>query len=434
MNMPSPILVMGDQYISKNNIVSIKRKYGDFYRAVTISATNASIDEIRTEAGLMDFLSQPKIIIINELPNQKAVREALIDLVSEKSDSVKFIIWDSDKAIKFDPKTKTINKTWGEFVDKFKAIPESKVINNGADFTDKDEDDCISLVKERFFKNKKVIGDEAAKIFVSIVGKERGLLLSEIEKLSLCCPEKLTTDFILDNTFPTSKDAVLYKFGNALDGNYSNAVVMLDQFLEIGLNANVLAEIVCKKARWQLAACYFYSLGMSWYDIDREIVNMGKFPSVVWANKNMSYDKKQKMGQECETPEGFESYKATYMGLPDYYFSTATKKTKKSKVNEEEDEESDEKATTKKKQTLVLGKKETLPLPFLATQMTTALQNNYVKPNTGKMDAKEIRVKLLEHALNVYLECINKLKEIRYGENPNEDLYEMLQTITNRVI
>ena len=433
MNIPSPILLIGDQYLSKNNIVSIKRKYGDFYRIVTVSASESSIDEIRTEAGLMDFLSQPKIIIINELPNQKAVREALIDLVSEKSDSVKFIVWDSDKAIKFDPKTKMINKTWGEFIDKFKNIPESKVINNGADFNDKDEDDCVSLVKERFLKSKKIIGDESAKIFVSIVGKDRGLLISEIDKLALCCPEKITNDFILDNTFPTSKDAVLYKFGNALDGNYSQAVVMLDQFLEIGLNSNVLAEIICKKARWQLAACYFYSLGMSWYDIDREIVNMGKFPSVIWNNKNISYDKKQKMGQECETTEGFEEYKSTYMGLPNYFYKTK-KKNKKNKINEENEEESDgeEKVSIKKKPTLVLGKKETLPLPFLATQMTTALQNNYIKPNIGKIDAKEIRVKLLDHSLNIYLECVNKLKEIRYGDNPIEDLYEMLQTITNR--
>lgn len=432
MNFPSPILVIGDQYVSKNNMLAIKKKYGEFYRIVTVSASQASIDEIRTEAGLLDFFSQPKIIVINDLPNQKAVREAIIELVAETSDNTKFVVWDSSNAIKFDPKTKTPNKTWSDFIDKFRSIKDSKVINNGAGFTEKDDDECLELVQTSFSKYKKTISHETAKIFISIVGKDRGLLLSEIDKLSLNSPSVITTDFVLDNTFPTSKEAVIYKFSNALDGGYSHAIVMLDQFLDTGMNQNLLGEIIAKKVRWQLAACYYYSVGMSWYDIDRQLMEMGKFPSYAWHSQKISYDQKAKITQDAtDTEEGFNQYKTRAIGLPLYYFGRPSTKKKKG-TEEEEEVEVGEAKVEKKKKVVALGKKEVLPMPFLATQITTALNANFIKPNVGKIDPKEIRIKLLDKMLNVYLETVNKLKEIRYGEDPTQDLYEMVRIVTDR--
>jgi DNA polymerase III delta subunit len=432
MNFPSPILIIGDQYVSKNNILAIKKKYGEFYRIVTVSASDSSIDEIRTEAGLMDFFAQPKIIIVNDLPNQKAVREAILELASETSDNTKLVVWDSTNAIKFDPKTKSPNKTWSDFIEKFGSIKDSKVINNGAGFTDKDDDDSLELVKTAFAKYKKTISNETIKIFISIVGKDRGLLLSEIDKLGLNSPTVITNDFILDNTFPTSKEAVIYKFSNALDGNYSQAIVMLDNFLDMGMNQNLLGEIIAKKVRWQLAACYYYSVGMSWYDIDRQLMEMGKFPSYAWHNPKMSYDQKAKITQDAtDTEEGFSQYKIKAIGLPLYYFGSPSTKKKKG-TEEEEEVEVGEAKVEKKKKTVSLGKKEVLPMPFLATQITTALNANFVKPNNGIIDAKELRIKLFDKMLTVYLETVNKLKEIRYGEDPTQDLYEMVRIVTDR--
>lgn len=430
MNIPSPILIFGDQYLSKNNINSLKNKYGEYYRWVPISVTDNSIEALRSEAGIEDFLAQPKLIVIHSLPNQKAVREAIIELCSSSTDTVKFVVWDSTNTIRLDPKTKLPNKTWDDFIEKFKTIPNSKIVNNGAELTEKDDGDCISLVQNYFSKYKKTITEESAKIFVIIVGRDRGLLISEIEKLALNSPEKISTEFILENAFPTSKEAVLYKFGNVLDEGYTKAISTLDTFLEAGINANVLAEIMAKKVRWQMAACHMYSKGISWYDIDKKLMDMGKFPSCLWYNDKIPYSQKQKIAQGIETPEGLQQFKAKEIGLPEYYFTAVKKKKTKYKKGEEPEESEKPEA----KESVILGKKEVLPMPFLATQITNSLQSNFVKPNLGKMSPDEIKVKLLDRSIRVYLEVIENLKEIRYGEDPVANLYEMVRTITDRTL
>lgn len=420
--IPSPVLIYGDAYLSKNNVNALKRKYGEDYRWVELASTECSINEIMTQASLMDMLGQPKILLIHDLLNQKAFREALLELVSKSDDTVRFIVWDSTTTIRLDPKTKLPNKTWEDFITKFEELPNSKVVNNGADFTDKDDGDCVSFVENYFEKRKKSISKDAAKLFVTIVGRDRGLLISEIEKLSLSPVDKISLDYVLENTFPTSKEAVLYKFGNALDGDYSKAIEVLEQFLEAGIHPNVLSEIIAKKARWQLAACDLYSRGMAWYDVDRELVAMGKFPSKVWTS-SLPYDQKQKMAARFETAEGLVEYTSKHLGLPAYYFHKKEGKVKK-ELNED--------GETKVSKVSVLGKKEMLPMPFMATQITTTLNSNFVKPNLGKFTSDEIRSKLLDRALGVYLDVVEKLKAIRYNENQMQDLYDMVRMLTSR--
>jgi DNA polymerase III delta subunit len=443
VSLPSPILIIGDQFLSKNNVTALKKKYAEQYRWVELSASQDSTTEIRTQAGLVDFFCQPKVLLISDLPNKNVVRKVLLDLCSLSDENTKFIVWDSTNAIKIDTKTKEPNKTWSDFIDKFKKIPNSKFINNGAEFTEKDGTDCLSFVASRFLKHKKKISDDALKMFVNIVGKNRGLLLSEIEKICLSPNETIPISFIIENTFPTSKEAVLSKFSNVLDEKYASAIIMLDHFLEAGVNANVIAEIMAKKARWQLAACYLYSKGMSWEDVSQEIINMGKFPSCVW-NSNLPYNQKQNMALQSETQEGLDSYIQHNLGLPRYYFFTKKKKIKakidknedENTLNEEasnEDDTSGNKLKNPSKKLVVLGKKEILPMPFLAKKMTSYLDAKFVIPYINKLSSAEIKSRLLDHALNVYLEVINGLKEIRYGDDVNQNLYNMVQLLTNDI-
>ena len=436
--MISPVLILGNHYVSKNNVNALKRKYGEFYRFIHLSASKNSPEEISSQAFIMDFLDQPKIILIEDLPNHKAIRNFLIDLVSQTTDRVKFVVWDSTNAIRLDPKTKQPNKTWGDFVDKFEGIPGSKVVNNGADFTEKDENDCMTFVKTCFAKNKRNISNEAVLALITIVGRDRGLIISEVEKLCMGCQGDITVEIVNENAFPSSKEAILYKFGNVLDESYSKSISMLDSFLEIGINANVLAEIMAKKARWQLAACHLYSKGMDWFDVDKCMVNMGKFPSCAW-NSNLSYDQKTKASLDCETVEGFQRYILRDLGLPEYYFSPGKKKPKADKGKEEDEEEEAEGEEKKKesktsKKGVALGKKEVIPMPFMATQITQALNKNFVLPNNGKMSMDDIRSKLLEHATNIYLGVVEKLKAIRYGDNPEQCLYDMVKLMTGRIL
>lgn len=428
----SPILIYGDRFTSQNHINSIKVKYEKDYDFHVLSASESSLEYIESISITQGFIPQPKIIIINDLPNQKAVREFLLDLSARKNiEYTKIIIWDSSDSIKLDPKTKLPNKTWEEFISRFKSIEGAKIFNCGAEFTEKDESEVISFVKNRFNKHKREINEEVARVFISIVSKDRGLIISEIDKLALSAPTVITSDFVIENAFPSAKEAILFKFNNALDGTYAEAIEMLEQFLESGINENVLAEIMAKKVRWQLIACYYYSKGMMWFDVEKALMNMGKFPSIAWHNNKMSYDQKQKITEEYETEEGIEKYRRRVIGLPEYCFNVKESK-KKSKKMQEEPEEKDEIKDGKIKKKVVLGKKECLPMPFLATQIVNGLQKSFISPNSNSMSIDDLRIKLLDRSINAYLLVIGKLKEIRYGNDLKQCVYDMVKTITSK--
>jgi len=403
--MPSPILIIGDHYLCNKNILASKKKYKD-YEWVTMSASDNTPDEIRSCAIERTFLSKPKIVLIQDLPNQKAIREFLINLAKSSSSEVKFVIWDSEHAIKIDPKTRTFNKTWGDFIKEFKLIKDSKFIDNGSVFSDKEDGDCVNFVIDRFKKYKKSISKDIATSFMNIVGKERSYITSEIEKLCISAPQILTLEYIEKFTYPSSKEAILYKFNNSLDGSYESAIVILDQFLGVNINSNVLAEILMKKARWQLAAAHLFSIGISLEDIPRKLMQMGKFPSVAWHSDRLSLDQKKRGSESFDNIEKMQDFMFKKMGVPQDYFH----------LNKDK------------------SRAETIPMDFMAIQMVNAMSKSVILPCLKSLSYDKARVLILDKYLRNYLFISEKLKEIRFGGNPIQELYEMISIITDRTI
>lgn len=404
--MPSPILLIGDHYLCNKNIQASKRKYKE-YEWVSMSATDNTLDEIRACASERTFLSTPKIILIQDLPNQKAVREFLLDLAKNSCSEVKFVIWDSDGAIKIDSKTKTFNKTWGEFIQRFKEIKDSKVVDNGFGFSDREDGDCAGFIIDGFKKYKRTISRDVASAFMNLVGRERSFIVSEIEKLCMSAPQVITQEYVEEFTYPSSREAILYKFNNALDSSYDAAMVALDQFLSVEVNGNVLAEIMMKKARWQLAASYYYSLGMSLDDIPKKLMMMGKFPSVAWHSDKLSYDQKKKGSEAFDDAEKIQEFMHKRMGLPQDYFHEPKDK----------------------------AKAEAFPMEFMAIQLVNAMAKNVIFPSLKVLPADKARMLIYDKYLSNYLIVSEKLKHIRYapyGEVPMQELYEMITAFTDR--
>lgn len=401
--IPSPILLIGDHYLCNKNILVSKKKYKE-YDWVTMSATENSPDEIRACAVERTFISRPKILIVQDLPNQKAIREFLLDLTKSSSSQIKFIIWDSKGAIKIDSKTKTFNKTWTEFIQAFKSIKDSKIIDNGFVFSDKEDDNCINFIIDGFKKYKRIISSDVAHVFMNIVGKERSYIISEIEKTCMSAPQTITMEYVEEFTYPSSKEAILYKFNNILDGTYNSAIVMLNQFLDIDINANVLAEIMMKKARWQLAAAYFYALGMGLEDVPKKLMQMGKFPSIAWHSDNLSNAQKKQGSESFDTTEKIQEFMSIKMGIPRDYFK-----------------EPRDKART-----------EAIPMDFMAIQLVNAMSKNVIYPSLNSLPADKARLLIFDKYLCNYLFIAEKLKDIRYGDNPVQELYEMIAVLTDK--
>lgn len=401
--MPSPILLIGDHYLCNKNIQSSKRKYKE-YEWVTMSASDNSPDEIRSCATERTFLSKPKVLLIQDLPNQKLVREFLLDLVNSTNSEVKFVIWDSEGAIKIDEKTRTFNKTWADFIQRFKTIKNSKVVDNGFSFSDKEDGSCIGFIIEMFQKYKRSISKDVALVFMNIVGRSRSFIVSEVEKICMSAPQVITLGYVEEFTYPSSKEAILYKFNNALDSTYTSAIVILDQFLGSDVNANVLAEIMMKKARWQLSAAYLYSLGMGLEDIPKKLMQMGKFPSVAWHNSKLSYDQKKKGSESFDSAEKIQEFMSRKMGIPQDHFNLPKEK----------------------------ARAEVIPMDFMAIQLVNAMSKNVIQPSLNIVPSDRIRSLVYEKYMNNYLFISSKLKEIRYGSNPIQELYEMIAVLTDR--
>ena len=219
--IPSPILLIGDKHTCKSNIIGAKKKYPD-YDWIELSAKELNEDQIRSEASVIDFFAQPKAVVIYDIPNRKAFRDFILRLIKDSSDKLKFVIWDSNNEIKVDNKKGTFNKTWGDFIKEVKKFPNSKVVNNGGDFSEKENNANVQFVQNAFQKCNRQISAKNASLFINLVGRNRGIINSEVQKMAYTAPKELTAEYIEENAYPSSKEAVLYKFSNALDESYSH--------------------------------------------------------------------------------------------------------------------------------------------------------------------------------------------------------------------
>ena len=71
-------------------------------------------------------------------------------------------------------------------------------------------------------------------------------------------------------------------------------------------------------------------------------------------------------------------------------------------------------------------------MPFLATQIVNGLQKSFISPNSNSMSIDDLRIKLLDRSINTYLLVIGKLKEIRYGNDLKQCVYDMAKAITSK--
>lgn len=409
--IPSPVLIIGDPVLSQRTVFLSKKKYNDF-SWITIDANENTIDDIRSISGMNTFEDSKRFILIKNLQNKKDFREFIAELVQSSSDDLKFVIWDSSSEIKSDPKT-GINKTWQDWINLLKKNEKFVLVNSGFDFPDNDYKDSVSYVESLFQKNNKKIDPVASKIFIDIVGRNRAMIVSEVNKLSIISPQNIDRNFVIDNCYPSSKSAVLYQFGNDLDsGDLSKSIISLEKFLSSGIDANILAQIIVNKSRWHLAICSFYKEGLDFYTIKSKILGMGKFPSCVWHNDQLTDSQKNKLASNLNEDENMISFMSLKMGIPLNYINVE----KKSNIK-------------------TVRKGEVIPMPFMADMMMSYFQDKIVNTNKKNYSDQDLRNNILNRAINLYLLCTECLKDVRYNEiSQKESLYEMVKAWTNTTV
>ena len=399
--MPSPILMIGDAALCKNNIVLGKKKYNEA-NWIEMSFSDHSVDEIRGESSSLNLFMSPKVIVLKDFPNQKAIREFILNLISTQG-KVKFVVWDSLNQIKPDPKKGTFNKTWSDWIDEIKNISSSKFINNGFVSNEKDS---IGYIQSLFKKKKINCEYNVARLFTQIVGGERGIIDSEVNKLSLVVENSITEEEVLQYAYPITQEAVIYQLGSALDSNnYSLVISTLEDFLSKKIHVNVLCEILMKRARWQLIVLDKWSRNIPWANIEKELMSMGSFPSSLVFEDKVKASDRLKIKKELSDPIKAKEYMTGPMGMPDYYFERLNEKGSK------------------------LKKSDKIPLPFIATQITQYVKDIIIHGNISRIGSEATKSIALSHGMETYLGVSEGLKRIRYGANEKEELYEMIKIL-----
>ena len=163
-----------------------------------------------------------------------------------------------------------------------------------------------------------------------------------------------------------------------------------------------------------MVATHLWYSGLSWGDIPEKMMEMGKFPSSIWHDFQIGSSAKKSQSLAFQSPKGIVDYMVQHQGIPDRIIRLKVEEEKPPKEGKEV------KAKTTRKGA------EIIPMYFMAEQTV-----NFVKNRIVGMDVAQnvIREKVMDRAIRVYLFVQEKLSEIRYGDNPDQDLQEMVAAI-----
>lgn len=196
---------------------------------------------------------------------------------------------------------------------------------------------------------------------------------------------------------------------------------MIEEFVAAGQNPNVLAEVMIKKARWQMVAMYYWCKGESWGRIPDRLMEMGSIPAVVWHNPNIDMITKKNKAEALKDPEKMLDYMVIEQGIPRHYFHPEQKVAPKKKPTKRK------RKTTKKPKEVKLKVKrsERVPMPFMAEGIARFVRKMVdANKESSKRD-------LFMKSVNVYLFAQSKLADIRYGESQVQNLHQMARALTN---
>lgn len=386
------IFFTGDKTLCRRDINKLKKQCsGSVWHE--FSASETSEDEIRTVCGSGSLFFDTSVVVIKDIPNRKAYREFLLNLADTSVTGTRLILWDTNCHVK---DTSKPPKAWSSFIKDIKSRKGSKVVDKGGDFGNswRDRNSVVDFIQKQFMSRGKTVDHATAVLFGEIVGNNRAMLMTEIEK-SCMLDGDITKDFVLENVFPSSHEAVLYKIGELIDyRKISEAIAKAREFQQNGIYHEVIAEILVRRARWQLVASYYSVQGYNDYEIVGLLMKMGRFPSLYWHNSSLREPDKLSKSSDVSDELSLKEFMFTDLGLPQDYIRGIAKKAKKSRDG--------------------YLYCESLPHKIVADK-TVAFVRQFESLYKGKTDNEKRAV--YNKFLNMYLSVVGSLKNMRYNSS-----------------
>ena len=411
MSLPHSILLYGDPYLAKNKILEIKKKFSSNSSWQHLSLKTDKLDFICSEVCAMSFGNETRFFILEDFSiKTKDDRSFLIRMAKDHSEDSHVILFDSKSAITIDPKTNLPNKTAKAFIKEFKEIDNCRSLNMGSPVDEANQGDIKHFIKHCFEKHDRQISDKLVGVLISIVGYDKGLLYSDIEKLCMIAPKTITHKFILDNAFPTSKESLLYKLSNILDtGSHKDSILMIDRLVKSGFEPTQISYAMCQKIRTQLAISYYWTIDLSYGQIKNALMNMGKFPAALWHSNKYDNQDKKNLSAKYNSVEAKQGY-LKKRGLCSWHFKS-------------HGEIGMTKAGDLKK-----VRSSTISHPYVAECAIKFFQKRVLTmPSDGT--GGNYKKMVFDKVLHSYLKISDKTFSVRKNDHPLEDLYAICRII-----
>lgn len=353
-NLKLPLLIYGNQSISRDYI-------NKHYSGKTVFYPLNELDPSELISNIFSYGIERKIFVITGFRANKENRELLSSIVENCKD---VILFDTENSIR-EKDGAFVPATWAPWIKEFKNV--GTMVNSGFDFDEKEFYECASYVKSQFKNNNVDISQEDSQYFVEKVGYKIDIIHREIEKLAIT--HSLINKEIIDNdVICYRKETLLYKINNSFKNrSYNDVVYAIESFMNSGFNENVIAEVLARKAKWNLVVAYLLYRDGNWNSVS-SILNM---------NKVKMFD-----------DQFIEMFK------------------------KESDSEKEVKT-------------DSISSPFILNEIVQSFKILKVEPNRGKDYMK----KLFFLEMDLYLKVLDSLKNIRYGDDPKSELYSMAKNI-----
>lgn len=204
-------------------------KSHDEFSLETIDAEEVSLGSLLDSVASVPFLSERRMIILINLPNNKSILENIDKLLDAVADSTDLII----EQAKFDKRSslyKTLKKNVN--VEEFKDVQPAELVSWAKRYID-EQGASISVADIRYLIDR--------------VGPNQMMLYHELDKLISFSP-KITRASIDDLVYPTPSSTVFELIETAFNGNPSRAIELYhDQRLQ-----QVEPQAIMGMIGWQL--------------------------------------------------------------------------------------------------------------------------------------------------------------------------------------
>jgi hypothetical protein len=247
------------------------------------------INTVTNELITLDIFGEPKVVLLRGFPTRKEFREWLVSQVPLIANPNTLVLWDVDGNIADDgdwAAVREVIKNNGQCVARPLPLNAKRKGARGKPQDVYSEQDKVRYIVHAFQTKNLNVSAETASLLLAMLGADRGMIDSEVEKLSLM-NVPITPELLRECVIPITQDYPIYHFYSAFNsGNYASILVSAQSLISrMKMRPEGVMNLALKQLRWQLVGADAFRREQ---DMHSAIRKMGESKDVDAVRKRVS--------------------------------------------------------------------------------------------------------------------------------------------------